>query len=198
MILLSFIPNGGITNFYAIIVLGMGFTVQETLLLSMANAWLSIGVIATFWTADKIRCRSLAGIPLTVVSIIGAVLVWALPRDQKIARLAGFYLSLAFAIPTFVAMTFLASNIAGRTKKTFVTGMVLVSNCVGNLIGPQTFRDKDAPVYAPALLTFVICNALNLGLLVAMFLYYRWQNRKRDREYGKPIDEDHFVDLTDG
>ncbi|BEJ05647.1 hypothetical protein CcaverHIS641_0301690 [Cutaneotrichosporon cavernicola] len=197
-IVLSYIPSGGITNFYAIIVLGMGFTVQETLLLSMANAWLSIGLIVTMWMADKIKCRSLAGIPLTVVSIIGGVMVWALPRDQKIARLAGFYLSLAFAIPTFVAMTFLASNIAGRTKKTFVTGMILVFNCTGNLIGPQTFRDKDAPVYAPALLTFVICNSINLGILVALFFYYRWENIKRDRLYGKPApDEDHFVDLTD-
>ncbi|GMK58121.1 hypothetical protein CspeluHIS016_0501530 [Cutaneotrichosporon spelunceum] len=195
---LSYIPNGGITNFYAIIVMGMGFNVQEALLLSMANAWLSIGVIVTMWAADRIKCRSLAGIPLTIVSIVGGVMVWVLPRSQKIARLAGFYLSLAFAIPTFVAMTLLASNIAGRTKKTFVTGLVLVFNCTGNLIGPQAFRDKDAPVYAPALLTFVVCNAINLCILVAFFLYYRSENARRDRLYGKPLpDEDQFVDLTD-
>lgn len=197
-IVLSYIPGGGITNFYAILVLGMGFTVQETLLLSMANAWLSVGLIVTMWASDRFRCRSLAGLPLTAVAIIGGTMVWAIPREHKIARLAGFYLSLAFAIPTFVAMAFLTTNITGRTKKTFVTGMILVFNCTGNLIGPQTFRDKDSPTYAPALLTFVICNAINLCVLVALFFYYRWQNAKRNKMYGKPLpDQNHFVDLTD-
>lgn len=186
-------------SFYAILVLGMGFTVQETLLLSMANAWLSICVILTLWIADKVKCRSLVGLGPTLVAIAGGAMVWGIPREHKVARLIGFYLSLAFAIPQFVATTFVTTNIAGRTKKTIVTGLFLLSFCTGNLIGPQTFRDKDAPTYAPALLTFVICNALNLGLLVCMFFYYRWQNLKRDREYGKPmpIDDDDFVDLTD-
>lgn len=89
----------------------------------MGNAWLSICVILTLWIADKVKCRSIVGMFPTLIAIAGGAMVWGIPRQHKVARLIGFYLSLAFAIPQFVATAFLAVNIAGRTKKTWVTGM---------------------------------------------------------------------------
>lgn len=58
--------------------------------------------------------------------------------------------------------------------------MYFLGYCVGNLIGPQTFRDKDAPRYAPALIVIVICNIL-AGICMAMlFVYYYRENKRRD------------------
>ncbi|BEI84599.1 hypothetical protein CcaverHIS002_0412030 [Cutaneotrichosporon cavernicola] len=93
----------------------------------------------------------------------------------------------------------ITTNIAGRTKKSICSGGYVVLLCIGNLIGPQTFRAKYAPVYAPALLTTVILTAINVGLLILLYCYYRAQNAKRDRLYGKAhqIDKDVWVDLTD-
>ena len=46
---------------------------------------------------------------------------------------------------------------AGYTKKTTVAAMYLIAYCVGNIIGPQTFRPKDAPRYVPAEITILVC-----------------------------------------
>lgn len=35
--------------------------------------------------------------------------------------------------------------------------MYLIAYCVGNIIGPQTFRPKDAPRYVPGEITIIVC-----------------------------------------
>lgn len=62
-------------------------------------------------------------------------------------------------------------------------------------MGPQTFRDKDAPGYAPALITLIVCNILTIILLAALYIYYVRQNKIRDQLNVAPPAEDH--DLTD-
>lgn len=100
---------------------------------------------------------------------------------------------------TYIVTSFVTTNIAGRTKKSIVSAGYICVFCVGNLIGPQTFRPKDAPVYAPALITMIVLTSINIGLLVTLFFYYRAQNAKRDRLHGRPeeIKRDEWVDLTD-
>lgn len=63
------------------------------------------------------------------------------------------------------------------------------------MIGPQTFRDEDAPRYAPALITLVVCNIMTILLLSALFAYYKYQNKIRDRMDVAPPPEGE--DLTD-
>lgn len=103
------------------------------------------------------------------------------------------------SIATYIVTSFVTTNIAGRTKKSIVSGGYVVFLCIGNLIGPQTFRQSDAPVYAPALLTMIVLTSINIGLLITLFLYYRAQNAKRDRLHGRPegIKKDEWIDLTD-
>lgn len=62
-------------------------------------------------------------------------------------------------------------------------------------MGPQTFRDKDAPGYAPALITLIVCNILTIILLVTLYLYYVRQNKIRNQLDAAPPPEGH--DLTD-
>lgn len=90
--LISMIPNGGITNFSAILIKGFGFTTGQTLLLNMANATLAIWIIVIMWMGDKVRNRcSMAFFPI-LVSIAGTAMVWGIPPSGKIARLIGFFL----------------------------------------------------------------------------------------------------------
>jgi len=43
-----------------------------------------------------------------------------------------------------------SSNVAGYTKKQLTGAFVFVGYCVGNIIGPQTFIEKEAPLYTSA------------------------------------------------
>ncbi|KLT44627.1 MFS general substrate transporter [Cutaneotrichosporon oleaginosum] len=197
--LCSNVPTGGLVNFFALIVKGIGYNSAETLLLTMANASLGAATMFWMWAGDKAKCRTLVSGTGVALSIIGGVLLWALPLAKKEARLAGFYLCIWNSIATYIATSMVTTNVAGRTKKSVCSGGYVMFLCIGQLIGPQTFRAKHAPRYAPALLTMVILTAINVGLLILLYCYYRAQNAKKDRLYGRPnkIEKDVWVDLTD-
>jgi hypothetical protein len=55
---------------------------------------------------------------------------------------------------------FVPSNVAGRTKKSFVSSILYVAYCTGNAAGSQFFRGKDAPRYIPAIIACAICLGL--------------------------------------
>lgn len=60
-------------------------------------------------------------------------------------------------MPFVAFLSLIATNVAGYTKKTTVAALYLIGYCVGNIIGPQVFRPKDAPRYVPAEITIIAC-----------------------------------------
>lgn len=67
--------------------------------------------------------------------------------------------------------------------------------------GPQTFRPKDAPRYAPAEVTIVCCWGACIVDLLFIWWYYRHENRKKaairaQPEYRK-LENQEWLDLTD-
>lgn len=70
---------------------------------------------------------------------------------------------------------------------------------MGNILGPLTVRNEDAPSYTPAKVTIVAVDSVAIVLTVCLLTYYTWQNRKRDREMvGTAHQRDvEFADLTD-
>jgi hypothetical protein len=67
----------------------------------------------------------------------------------------------------------------------------------GNILGPLTFRDEDAPVYLPAKLSIVVVDSVAIAATVALLMYYRWQNKKRDAAVVEHTRDVEFADLTD-
>lgn len=51
---------------------------------------------------------------------------------------------MTFVVSLFLAWTLIPSNTAGRTKRTLTSSFTFVGYCVGNMIGSQIFRSKDA------------------------------------------------------
>lgn len=43
-----------------------------------------------------------------------------------------------------MSLTMISSNIAGYTKKQLTAAVVFIGFCIGNAVGPQTFRDREA------------------------------------------------------
>lgn len=115
-------------------------------------------------------------------------------------------------------VSLIVTNVVGYTKKTTVNGIFFVAckqshprprgarantptDCVGNLIGPQTFRAQYAPRYAPALATVVGCNTLIACLMVLLHFLYKKENARRDRAAAEDQTIEtagrEFDDLTD-
>jgi ACS family allantoate permease-like MFS transporter len=197
---LTCVPNGGLTNFFSILIQGFGFSDQQTFLLGLGNSWVLVINIAFLWLGDKVRNRcSMAFLPLAM-SITGAAMVWGIPEAQQTARLLGYYLTYSYVVPSNILIALIIANTAGRTKKMVASGGYLLFYCIGNLVGPQTFREKDAPTYAPALATVVACNIATAGCFVAMWWLYARRNAQRDKHIasGDLPDADTFTgDITD-
>lgn len=72
-----------------------------------------------------------------------------------------------------------------------------MSFCLGNILGPLTFRNGDAPEYTPAKITIVAVDSTVVVAVLVLLFYYKRENKRRDgleREHRPDIE---FSDLTD-
>ena len=134
-----------------------------------------------------------------VPGIIGGGLMSFAPSTNRAALLAGIYLVNAITATLTVIYQWTAANVAGHTKRVVSVALVAGSFSVGNIIGPQTFQAKDAPQYIPAKITVLATQAAAAFVAVAIFGYYMWENKRRDRRRGgaEVVDKKLWENLTD-
>lgn len=202
--LVADIPNGGISNFFSQLIVSFGFTSQQSLLLATPGGLVEvIALISCGYLGDKYKNRLLISISGMAISFIGMLLVTVLNNSpgQRIGRLVGYYLTQASPTPFVALLSLIATNIAGWTKKTTVAAMYLIAYCVGNIIGPQVFQNKDAPEYRPAEITILVCYALCMADIVVIYFWWRRQNARKVQARAEPgyrkMTGQEFYDLTD-
>ncbi|KAF4344531.1 hypothetical protein FBEOM_1499 [Fusarium beomiforme] len=195
------VPNGGTTSFSTIVIKSFGYDEKQTILMGLpASAFqLTTVILVAIFTTYVRKSRHIALVLTYVMAIAGILMIKLLPTAEKLSRLAGFWLIMAVA-PAFPLMLSLsASNIAGFTKKSTVMAMIFLGYCAGNLSGPQFFISTEAPGYHTAYTTILACFAITIALVVGMYFYLTWENRRRDNEQGVKRDpeESRQVDLTE-
>ncbi|KIW66176.1 hypothetical protein PV04_08377 [Phialophora macrospora] len=198
------IPNGGLVTFSAIIVKGLGYDTLTTTLLGVPT-----GVIATLWQLIlSVPCAKLKGKRCTVIAVANvvpltcAVLMWKLPKDHKRSLLAAYYVFYTYWGPYVMSTSVPMANVSGHTKKVTVNAMYFLAYCAGNIIGPQVFRQNDAPDYSHGYIGLLACFVVaSVAIASYGFLCYH-ENARRDRELNGPTTlvvgvEDSFSDRTD-
>jgi hypothetical protein len=79
-----------------------------------------------------------------------------------------------------------------------MNAILLMSFCLGNIVGPLTFRQADAPDFVPAKITIIVTCAAAVVLTLVLRAYYVWENKRRDRMAdGAHVVNEEFLDLTD-
>lgn len=182
--------------------MSFGYTPDESLLYGTPGGAVEIvALIACGYLGDKYGNRVLFGMTGMFTSMIGMLLIVCLPLSNNSGRLAGYYLTQSSPTGFVALLSLLASNVAGYTKKTTVAALYLIGYCVGNIVGPQTFRPKDAPRYVPAEVVILVCWGLCILDLAFIYLYYKRMNKKnaaiRVQPGYKKMDKQEFLDLTD-
>lgn len=113
-----------------------GYTEEQSLLYGIPGGAVEIvalllsGYIGQY-TGQRILC-SVGGL---VASIVGMVLIVALPLSNNVGRLIGYYMTQASPTPFVALLSLISSNVAGYTKKTTVAALYLIGYCAGNIIG---------------------------------------------------------------
>ena len=130
------IPNGGISNFFSILIQSFGFSQAETLLYGTPGGAVEVvTLIVSGYIGDRFGQRILTSIFFLAIALLGVILIVALPTGNSIGRLFGYYLTQASPAPFVALLSLISSNIAGYTKKTTTAALYLIGYCVGNIIG---------------------------------------------------------------
>ncbi|GES57250.1 pantothenate transporter [Aspergillus terreus] len=184
------VPNGGTTSFQTLIINGFGYDVYKTILMGLpAPAFQLTTVILTALFASNVRkSRLIAFVLIFLMGLAGILMIKLLPEEQKLSRLAGFWLVTGIAPAFPVMMSLFASNTAGFTKKSTTAAVIFVGYCVGNLVGPQFFKSNEAPNYTTAYTTILVCFVITIFLVIGLRIYLDLVNKRRDRKQGVHID----------
>ena len=106
--------NGGITNFFSQLIESFGFTEEQSLLYGTpAGGVEAVAILAWGYFSEKHGNRTLLAIGGVVTSLVGMVVIVALPTSNPVGRLIGYYMTLAYVAAFVAVVSLIASNIAG-------------------------------------------------------------------------------------
>ncbi|KAI1847722.1 hypothetical protein JX266_006217 [Neoarthrinium moseri] len=195
----SSVPNGAVSSYQATIIKGFGYTSKETALLSIPSGVVAcFSVITSGVVATKYNTRGPVAIVIILIGgILGGSLLAFSPSNNKGALLTGNYLTNIIGSSLPLLYSYAAANYAGHTKKVTMNAALLMSFCLGNIIGPLTFRDADKPNYLPAKIAIVATSAAAVALTAVLMAYYSWENKRRDKLHVGHKENSEFMDLTD-
>lgn len=198
------IPNGGLNNFGSILLNeDFGFSAQQSSLMNMPGGGLDIifppavALMNHFWLKDF---KLISMVIVNLLCIVGTCLLAF--TDHRGSKLTGYYTLYISTTNMAGVASLVSSNVAGHTKKITASTVFLVGYCVGNMIGPQTFRESQAPGYAGAKTAMLVSYCAGAAALLGIYFIYLKRNRSRaaEREQAEEIittDKLAFADLTD-
>ncbi len=201
----SNIPSGGLWTFGTIIYTeDFGYGTLKAFLMGMPGGAVMLVGCSLFGFSSLWVPHRMAIACFVLLIVEAAVCMFAFSTTKEV-RLAGLYLVNLASTPLICLLSCFSANTAGHTKKITVNALYLIGYCIGNVIGPQTFRDSDAPHYKGAKVVIVVCFAISI-VMVGMIYYLNWSdNKRRDREESRLVEElklnnvqnIEFEDLTD-
>lgn len=178
------IANGGLTAFGSLVIQGFGYKGLQALLIQMPSGAAQLGfvVVSSILCSWIPNIRTVTMVCLTLISLLGMALMYALDPNNQEGRMAGFCLSLAFSANMPLAMSLITSNVGGFTKRATVNACVLIMYCVGNIVGPQFFSVDEAPRYPRGIKASLAGFCLGSFWMLCLRFYLVWQNKRRDRK----------------
>lgn len=204
--LLLMIPTGAVLTFSVTMIANIGFTPQHAALMQMPLGVSTILAIAigTYLCAHfKGNHRNLIFISMLIPAIIGYIVL--ITSHNKIGQLMAVYLINVGTCVITMIYSWNSANTAGYTKRVLRSCLTMVAFAVGALIGPQLFRQSDAPRYLHAKITLLVIECACVPWVLLVTWVSKKKNAKKDqleeKEVEKWLEEKgpnyQFLDLTD-
>lgn len=176
------IPTGGITAYSLQLLSGFGFTVSESLLLTIAPGGAQIFAVLLFVIFTSLsRSRAVGAMTVLIPAIAGGAIMHA-SNVSKVPRAAGYTL-LNMGAPAITAIySITSSGVSGHGKKLTFAGVGQLAYAIGNIIGPLTFLAEEAPAYHTAKMIIIACLCVALAALSSILLIHvRWNYQRGHR-----------------
>ncbi|KAJ5291179.1 MFS general substrate transporter [Penicillium angulare] len=180
------VPNSALTSFTSIIVGSFGFDTLGTQYLQIPGGAVNfLTLIIGGWIATKFdgkfHSRFACMIFANLTCILGSGLLVGLSDSNKWGRMVGLWLCYFQGLGFSMGLIMISSNIAGYTKKQVTGALLFTGYCVGNIIGPQTFKSSEAPGYHSAYVAMLAGYSVKLTAIVVLYLFMYFENKRRDK-----------------
>lgn len=180
------IGNGGLQNFSVLLLEGMGFKDEMQILMDMpCYAFQIVACMGLSYCERYIKLRMAVCTFGAVIYMIALILIAYGPSDD--AKYGGYVINTISLLPGACLLSCFASNVAGHTKKVTFNSFFLIGYCVGNLIGPQTFKGSEEPFYQTAKITMMCSAVLSLFFILCIWAVYVVRNWRKEKLVGTDI-----------
>ena len=191
------VTNNAITGTFAsIIISNLGFNTLQSLALQAPAGFFGmlVGIIPGIIIYRYNNYRLIIFSTLGTLSIVGSAMLYAVPKTQTGALLAGYYMNNFYVGAPNLLLTASSANFAGSSKKSIANAMIFVSYCCGSL-APLFFKAEDQ--YHSGFLAILICTSYAVVAAQILRLLYRFRNKYREATFGAANTDEAFSDKTD-
>ncbi|PYH79263.1 MFS general substrate transporter [Aspergillus uvarum CBS 121591] len=199
------IVNGAASNFGSLIIEGFGYSNLVTTLFQIPYGMIILvsNVSAMYlqrWLPGQKRC--IVACLYVCPAVAGAVGLHTISRTHSMALLVCYWLTSTYTASFAMIMSLITANTTGATKRSTVNAVFFVAYCVGNIVGPFSFKSSEAPTYTSGIVTMLVAYCVEIVLLLVFAAYMVWLNQRRDAVVaaeGVHLDDaGERIDLTDG
>jgi len=184
----SSVPNGVLTNFSGSIIKGLGFSTLNAALLDCAGRSLQVislliaGIVATRFANTRLLMMTIGNL----VCVLGTALMSFLPFTpaNNWPRLVGFWLVNVQSVGFTIGLVMVSTNIGSYSKRIVTSSCIFIGYCVGNIVGPLTALESEAPRYQTAAYCMLAGYVLKTICHCTLWWYMWRENKRRDRVYG--------------
>lgn len=185
------VPIQSVSLFLPQIVARLGYATVKTNLYTVApNITGACMLLVLAFSSDALRLRFpfiILGYAFTFIGFIIYAAITDVSKQIHVAYFATFMMCWGTSAPSVLLSTWYNNNIAHEGRRVVLTSVgVPLANLMG-LVSSNIFLAKDAPKYAPALITTAIFGACGALITACLGSYMIWDNRRRDRRAGKKI-----------
>ncbi|KII87568.1 hypothetical protein PLICRDRAFT_162273 [Plicaturopsis crispa FD-325 SS-3] len=196
--------QNGIGLVYSRLIVSFGFSTLQTTLLNIPSGVTQImGVTSACYLLTKFpNSRAWLIILYFMPSILSVLLQMCLPSSNSVGHLVAIYVLNFGGAPGFILMvSWVASTVAGHTKRLTTNAIFLTGYALGQILCTQFWREEYSPAF---LVPWGICMASYVAdivlVLIIRYVLAR-ENRRRDGLQvdgnGREIESFGYIDSTD-
>ncbi|KAK7057904.1 MFS general substrate transporter, partial [Favolaschia claudopus] len=160
-------------------------TVKTNLYTVAPNIAATLFLWACAWASDRARQRSFFVILSMSLSLVGYVVLAALPISALgAAYFACFLISMGSFVPSPLFHSWHNNNEPSENGRAFRAGFYVLTGNSGGLVSANIFLDSDAPKYMHALIISASLQLIGMCLVLGIRTHMVLENRRRNREQG--------------
>lgn len=174
-------------NFLPLILQRLGFETVITNLLTVPPNLVGFVVLLIMTrSSDKNRERSLHIVGALSLSLVGLIMLAAIPPDEHRRHIASAYFACFLLcsgayIPSCLVHSWHNNNNPQETSRAATTGLLVGLGNLAGMISAGTFRTTFAPRYIPTLVATASCNVVSIMFTLALGIWMRRDNKRKDR-----------------